>query len=463
MIKNWKIIFLFALVLGFGLPGFLFAEDLATQCAAVSEANGCTNLSKIECNAFLQRCVTYYDQQAAAIAQDLTKTAAQKNTLSTAISKLKKNIQSLEANISQGKIMVKDLNLQISDTSESIDKTSADIEDSQNQISSILQSIYEEDQKPAFFILLEGNLSNFFGNMVYLESLNSKVGDLLESTKKLQTYLQDQKEKMGGEVIQLQKTIALQTLQKQENEQNKKQQDEYLQMTEAQYQAQLREKQEAEKNSAKIKSMLFQVVGITKAPTFGEAISIAKYISSLISIRPAFLLAVISQESALGRVVGNCLLTNTTTGEGKKTSTGAYMPKVFNKNGYHPNDLSYFLQITSSVGRDPLNSMISCDGFGSMGPAQFLPATWWLFVDRLKAKLGHTADPWVVQDAFAASAMYLTDLQARYGTEAMAAQRYNGSGAAAVRYSKTVMTRADCIQTFIDAGTMSSYCQGLIF
>jgi membrane-bound lytic murein transglycosylase B len=333
-------------------------------------------------------------------------------------------------------------------------------------VAAILQSVYEEDQKPSFVIMLEGNLSDFFSNLAYLDGLNSKVSDLLDTTKNLKLYLQGQQIKMGENVDQLQKTIALQTLQKNENAKNQQQQNQYLKLTEAQYQQQLADKKDAEQKSAKIKAQLFQVAGVTKAPTFGEAIAIAQSVSNIVPIRPAFLLAILSQESALGKNVGTCLLTNATTGEGKRVSNGAYMLKVFNKNGYHPNDLSYFLQITGSVGRDPLNSVISCDGFGSMGPAQFLPATWALFIDRLKNTLGYTADPWVIKDSFTASAMYLLDRGAgakTTDTESTAAYRYNGSGNAARIYSRTVMSRASCIQTFIDNGTMSTSCQSLIF
>ena len=219
-------------------------------------------------------------------------------------SKLKNKISSLEDDINQGKIMVKDLNLQISDTQASINKTSAQIKDSQNQLATILESVYKEDQKPAFVILLEGNLSDFFSNLTYLDSLNSKVSDLLDNTKNLESYLQTQQVKMSDNVDQLQKTLALQTLQKSQSEQDKKQQDQYLQLTEAQYQQQLKDKQSVEEKATKIKSMLFQVAGVSQVPTFGQAIDIAKAVSNLVSIRPAFLLAVISQESALGRNVG---------------------------------------------------------------------------------------------------------------------------------------------------------------
>jgi len=457
---------LFSLAL-FSMASFAFAEDLGAQCATITDSNtGCPSGSAADCKVFLQKCADYYDQQSAQLAQDLTKTSAQKNTLQSAITKLKNKIKGLEADINQGKIMVKDLNIQISDTQVSINKTTSDISDSQRQLESILKAVYEEDKKSSILILLEGNLSDFFGNLAYLDTLNSKVSDLLDTTKNLKTYLQVQQVKMSDNVDQLQKTIAIQALQKQQNEQAKQQQDQYLKLTEAQYQQQQKDKATADAASAKIKSMLFQVAGVTKAPTFGEAIDIAKAVSGLIPIRPAFLLAILSQESALGKNVGSCLLTNITTGEGKRVSTGAYMSRVFNKNGNHPKDLAYFLQITSSVGRDPLKSTISCDGYGSMGPAQFLPATWWIFVDRLKSKLGHAADPWVIKDSFTASAMYLSDLGAGSKTttaESNAAYRYNGSGNAARIYSRTVMSRAVCIQTFIDAGTMSTSCQNLIF
>ena len=130
------------------------------------------------------------------------------------------------------------------------------------------------------------------------------------------------------------------------------------------------------------------------------------------------------------------------------------MPKVFKVS----RDLNPIINITATVGRDPLKSQISCDTFGSMGPAQFIPSTWMLFVDRLKGLLGQTADPWAVKDSFTASALYLSDLGAGSKTttaESNAAYHYNGSGNMARVYSRTVMTRAACIQDFIDNSTMS--------
>ena len=449
------------------LPAVALAQagDIGPQCDSIlASSSGCPNMMADECTAFLKRCNDYYDQQSAKLAQDLTKTSAQKNTLQNAITKLKNKITSLNNDIKQGKIMVQGLNVQISETQISINKTSKKIENSQSQISSILRSIYAEDKKPTIAVLIEGNLSDFFSNLTYLDNLNTQVSSLLDSTKNLKSYLQGQHVKMSDNVDQLQKTIALQTLQKQQNEQNQKQQDQYLKLTEAQYQQQLKEKQDAEAKSAKIKAMLFQVVGVSKAPTFGEALEFAKQAAALVGIRPAFLLAEISQESAIGKNVGQCYLVDSITGEGKKISTGVVMQKVMKPT----RDVQPFISITKALGRDPYKTPVSCPivgvaGWGgAMGPAQFIPSTWNLFTDRLKDILGRPADPWQIKDAFTAAGLYLADLGASAKTpsaESAAASKYYGGSSS---YARSVMSRASCIQTFIDSGTMTSSCQSLI-
>lgn len=473
MLKRIFACFLLLLFFCAGLPAAVLAQvgDLVSQCEAVTASNtGCPGLSSADCKTLLEKCSAYYDGLSAQLAQDITKTATQKDTLANQIYALKKKIQNLEYQISQSTVMVKDLNIQIADTKVSIDKTTDDIADSQSQITGILRSVYEEDKKPSFFILIEGSLSDFFSNIAYLEGLNSKVSELLENTKDMKSYLENQKDKMDGEVGQLQKTIALQTLQKKENEQNKTQQDQYLKLTEAQYQQQLKDQQDLAAKSAKIKAMLFQMVGVSKVPTFGEALEVAKVAANLTGVRPAFLLAIISQESAIGKNVGQCYLKDSTTGAGIKISTGAATIRVMKP----ARDVQPFVQITTALGRDPYNTPVSCwipayvsgqpyGWGGAMGPAQFIASTWNLFASRLKTLLGTTADPWGIKDSFTAAGLYLSDLGASAQTEAKesnAASRYYGGSSS---YARSVMSRANCIQTFIDSGTMSSYCQGLIF
>ncbi len=467
------LVFLALISIGFCLPGSpqVLAEDLEAQCATLTESvNGCPSLSAADCKILLKKCADYYDEQSNQIEQDLTKTSAQKNTLQNKISSLKQKIQGLTADINKGNIMVKDLNIQITDTQKSITQTSDDILNSQNQIETILRTVYEEDQKPSFVILLEGNLSDFFNNLTYLDGLNSRVSNLLDGMINLKSYLQSQQGKMSDNVDQLQKTIAFQALQKQQNESSKVEQDKYLRLTEAQYQQQLKDKKEVEQKAAKINAMLFQMVGVSKVPTFGEALEVAKGVGAITGVRPAFLLAIISQESAIGRNVGQCKLTDSSTGSGVKISTGAAIMRVMKPT----RDVPPFIQITTALGRDPYDTPVSCwipayvggspTGWGgAMGPAQFIASTWMLFQDRLTATLGKAPDPWAIKDSFTASAMYLSDLGAggqTESTEKKAASRYYGGSSA---YANSVYKRATCIQTFVDDGTMSSGCQSLIF
>ena len=88
-----------------------------------------------------------------------------------------------------------------------------------------------------------------------------------------------------------------------------------------------------------------------------------------------------------------------------------------------------------------------------MGPAQFIPSTWKIFADRLKAILGYTPNPWAPKDAFMASGMYLSDLGAvgdSASAQSKAACKYYGSGGSTCSYSKSVMKLKATIQANID-------------
>lgn len=405
-------------------PVLAFAQDMALTCQQLSETpDSCQNLSSADCRAQLEQCAAYYDAQSSEIAKDITKTTAQKNTLRNQITLLKKKITGLEYQITQGTLMVKDLNLQINDTQTSINKTNVKIEDSQAQIAAILRTIYQEDQKPSIAILLDGNLTDYFSNIAYLEKLSASVSDLLESTQNLAVYLASQKTKMDTEKGSLQKTIQTQTLQKQQNEQNKKQQDGYLKLTEAQYQQQLQDKAVADKKAAGIRSRIFDLLGVSNAPTFGQAYDIAKYVSGLTGVRAAFLMAVLTQESNLGKNVGQCYLKNTKNGDGVKIKTGVFSPKTMSPTRDVPVFLTLIDEINEGKGlaRDALATPVSCVVYyngkpygwgGAMGPAQFIPSTWVNggYGKKVSAITGKVADPWDIRDAFLANGLYLKAL-----------------------------------------------------
>ena len=205
----------------------------------------------------------------------------------------------------------------------------------------------------------------------------------------------------------------------------------------------------------RIRAALFPLAGIAVKIDFGTALSYANEVQTKMGIDPAFLLAILTQESNLGANVGQCFLTNPDTGAGVGKNTGTPFAKVM-----HPTrDVPPFLSITNDLQINAFQTAVSCPiagagGYGgAMGPAQFIPSTWKIFADRLKSLLGYEANPWAPRDAFMASGMYLSDLNGT-GTSASAQSRaacsYYGTRGSTCSYSRSVMKLKSSIQNNID-------------
>lgn len=428
-----KLALLFILISVFTLPNLKSFAQVNLEEVCQSEEI-CQTLSDVECRQLLEKCAKYYEEKSAQIEEDITKTEQEKKTLQNQVYILRKRITNLDYQIYQSNLAIKDLGFQVEDTESSIEKTSLKIRDSRYQLANILQRIYEEDQKSLIEILLsEKELSDFFDDLMALEILNSKNQELLETIKSLKSSLESEKELLSEEKEDTERMVKIQILQKQESAKTKKEQEYFLKLTEAEYQKYLKEKEEIEKRAAEIRARIFELIGVPEAPTFGEALDIAKYVETITGVRPALLLAVMRQESNIGKNVGQCYLKNPTTGDGIVAFNGKIIKKVMAPGPPYSkrNDVKYFEQICEELGRDPYNTLVSCPmsyGWGgAMGPAQFIPTTWILYRDKVKTITGKAADPWNIKDAFLASALYLAD----YGA---AQQTYNAEWRAAMIY-----------------------------
>ncbi len=399
----FKLILLICAVLFLVLPhSFVFAQE---ECG-----------TREECESLLKQ----YESEIEKLEGVIGKTEQEKKSLQNQISTLKSKVKKLDLQIQQSSVMIKDISYQIKDTEGSIENTSFKIGDLRIQLAGILQIIYEKDQTSLVEILLSGeNISVFFDDLMALESLDSKSHEFMQEIKGLKTSLEGQKQSLDAEKGDLESAVKMQTLQKQENQNVQKQQEYFLQLTEAQYQQYLKEKQATEAKAAEIRTRIFELIGVPTAPTFGEAYTMAKWVESTTGVRPAFLLAVLQQESAIGKNVGQCYLSNSTIGAGININTGASIKNVMKPMGLsgRKGDVEDFLTITRELGMDPYKTPVSCPipsvgGYGgAMGPAQFIPTTWMIYKDDLRRLLGRPANPWNIQDAFLAAGLYLT----RYG------------------------------------------------
>lgn len=354
------------------------------------------------------------EQEIQAIEGDITKTQQQKASLQKEISVLKSKIKKLDLQISQSNKIIEDLRFQITDTSQSIDQTVEDIGTKKEQLGEVLQRIYQEDQKSFAEIVLTGpTLSDFFGNLAGLEALRARNQELLISMEKLSEYLQSQKGALESEKTEEEHFVRIQILQKQQSQNLSKQSEQLLEETrgkESEYQKILADKK---KKAQEIRSRIFDLIGVPDAPTFGEALEIATLVSRQTGVRPAFLLAVLTQESNIGKNVGQCYLKDPNTGNGVRVA-GQSISRVMKPS----RDVQPFLQITQQLGRDPYNTPVSCPipsigGYGgAMGPAQFIPSTWLQYQSKIEQLKGGSVDPWNIRDAFLAAAVYLAQAKA---------------------------------------------------
>jgi membrane-bound lytic murein transglycosylase B len=162
--------------------------------------------------------------------------------------------------------------------------------------------------------------------------------------------------------------------------------------------------------------------------SFEEALKYAEAASAKTGVRAAFVLAILKQESDLGKNVGTC----NRVGDPAEKSWKVIMPGPNDGHRSYRDDQTVFLEITKELGLDPDTTPLSCpwgNGWGgAMGPAQFIPTTWKSIAPRVESLLGvSTANPWDPAHAFMASALYVSDLGAsggNYTAEKTAALRY---------------------------------------
>ncbi len=392
------------------LPAFVLSESLSETCQLEKIDKECEALSKEKCRELLEKCEKYYQQQSAEIEEDLGRTSQEKKNLENAIYSLRQKINSLDYQIYQNNLIIKDLGIQIGDTTESIKKTTQEIAKKKEQLGNILRSIHYQNKKSSIEILLaEENLSNFFDDLVSLEMLNKKNKELLDSIKNLKFSLEDKKEELNTERGDLERMVQLQQIKKTESAGAKRQQEHYLAITQQEYQQQLREKQEVQQKASEIRNRIFEMVGVPEAPTFGEAYEIAKQVENRTGVRAELVLAVLTQESNIGKNVGQCYLKNEITGSGVVAYNGKTVARVMKPS----RDVAPFLSITRELGRNPYETPVSCPmsyGYGgAMGPAQFIPSTWIGYKSRIQYLIGRPPDPWNIRDAFMAAAVYLSD------------------------------------------------------
>lgn len=339
------------------------------------------------------------------------------NTLQSEINRMNTQVAKLNAQIKSIMLTLQKVNREIDSTTAQIGVTETKIEKKRRIIGEMVDEIYRNENQGVLLTLLANNdLSNFFTDLNNMASVSDQLRTNLADLIGLKTDLSDQKESLSLQKMDIETLRSYQEEQRKEIQQTKSEKDALLKQTkgkETEYQKVLAEKQ---KTAAQIRSRLFDMIGGGQI-SFGDAYKYAKAAESATGVRAALILAVLDNESALGKNVGKCNY----------------------KGAMHPTrDIPAFLEITKKLNINPDTTLVSCaiksDGAygGAMGPAQFIPSTWVRFEAQIASVTGHNPpNPWNMQDAFMATALYLKGAGAAnaslYEEKVAAARYYAGS------------------------------------
>jgi len=371
-----------------------------------------------------------------------------------------RDVAILEAQIEKAKLGIRARDIAISKLNQDIGGKEAVIgslneklDREKESLSQLIRKTNEIDNMSlAEVVLGTQNLSEFFEDLDSFDSIKVALNDSFKEIEGTKSDTESQKRTLQVKQEEELELRDIQNLQKRKIEVQEAEKQAIVDATkgvEAEYQKLIKSK---EKSAAQIRSELFALRGSAAIP-FEQALELANIASAKTGVRPAFLLGVIAEESNLGENVG--------TGNWK---TDLY--ECYQSIGYYTSaekQKAAFLKLTADLGLNPDTLPVSRKPWygcgGAMGPAQFMPTTWALYVDRIAKATGHNPpSPWDNGDAFMASAILLMDNGADKGTaysERLAALRYlagwkNAEKPAYSFYGDDVMALSAKYQKLID-------------
>jgi peptidoglycan hydrolase CwlO-like protein len=378
----------------------------------------------------------------------------------------------LNAKIEQAKLVIKARNLAIENLGKDIGKKEKTIETLEEKIArgkeSLSQIIRKTNQIDSYstveMILSQKDLSGFFEDIDAFDVIKRSLASLFEEVRQNQELTEKEKIDLAKKQAEEVNNRAVIELEKKRTEQNEAEKKRLISINKTQEKTYAQVLADRQQKAAQIRSALFSLRDSVAIP-FGDALKYATEVEKKTGVRAAFLLAILTQESNLGKNVGSCLVTDISTGNGIGKNTGTVFQQVMKA----PRDTVPFKDITERLGRNFSSTPISCPpsavyyvgrGFGGgMGPSQFIPSTWELFKNAIGTALNlspNAVDPWNPEHAFMATGIYMRDLGASnglYSSERNAACKYYSGAActpgrkpANVFYGDQVMATAQNIQ-----------------
>lgn len=462
----YAIFFILVLVFFFWAALQLFAQGIEDQVCAnprdETEKQLCAEFKKLK-------------EEEAILQQSLQQQKSESTTISSELKALTDQIKKSQLAIDQRNIAIKKLGNDIALKDQTVQQLNEKIARSKLALAQLVKRAYELDDVSLTEVLLANeNISDFFVTVDSYSQLKHSLEKLVTEIREIRGLTEEEKITLQKKQVVERDVKAEIEAKKREVEVKEDEKDRLLKFSkqaEATLTGFITEKQQ---RAAQIRAALFSLRDV-EGISFGEAVQYATIAGKATGVRPALILAILKQESDLGKNVGTC----NRSGDPATKKYTAIMPGPIHYANYLANgkscigaaspcswrdDQSTFKDIVSKLGRDPETTPLSCPiasvgGWGgAMGPSQFIPTTWRSYEQRIATALGvKLADPWNPEHAFTATALYLADLGAAaggYTAEHRAAAKYyagnNFAGAPGQGYGNSVMSHAAGFQSQLE-------------
>jgi peptidoglycan hydrolase CwlO-like protein len=384
-------------------------------------------------------------QVQAQIAQNQSSLATeqtQQKTLQNAVNTLNSQITEAQLEIKQRNLTIQELNDGITQDDAGIGAVNTNVSATQTSLAQVMRDTQQLDDTPLVELALGGTLTDLFQDIDDFDAIKQATADSFTQMAAQKTDLSTRESALQDQQQQQNQLLGLQAAQQASLQSTQAQKQALIAQTKGQESAYQQAITDQQKSVAQIEAALFDLADTNKSESFGDMYGYAKEASLATGVEPAFILAILTEESNLGQNVGNCTYENA-------------MAPI--------RDIPDYLTIMSQLGLSPDSEKVSCaQSYGSyggaMGPAQFIPSTWMIYQSRIASASGQNPpNPWDPRTATFATALYMSDLGADAGTAAAereAALKYlagsHWQGAAYAFYGEAVMNYTTQYQSQIN-------------
>ncbi len=338
--------------------------------------------------------------------RELRKKEGQTRNVAYEVNKIDRKIRISQNFIKQQDLKLKRLRRSIGENKADIEKLDRNIKKLKNNLGRMLYTKYQYKNYSTIEVLFSGKtLSQFFQNKELIEMIEKQltlnVKELNKDKKSLELLVGELEERdvLEKELMEQKKNELAKI------ERNKRYKQELLGILKKEVGAKKNVISSKEKIKQEILRRKFTLASGAKV-SFGDAYNIIRPYKKALGLDPAFVLAVLFQESGhrgrIGGNIGRCYY-NQKNPCGKNTVMS-------------PKQKPSFVKIMKGLGQNPAKQKVSCpicrDGAygGAMGPAQFMPTTWMAIrskAARIIGKRPEDMSPFTNHDAFIASGTLL--------------------------------------------------------